>query len=171
MQAANVLDSNAPSPAANLFSSDEFEALLLGLCWAMDDEEPTIAVAAASACEKISALLPEPAPLEIACPIPNPDDPSGSYWGPFVEAAAEAERKLSLVYRDKTGNGTSRVIWPLMLDSWRDPAAIVAWCETRLDFRVFRVDRIQSLELLDRFPLRRQVLIAKWQLREDGPEQ
>jgi len=151
----------------NIFSPDEFDALLLGLCWTMEDEEPSVATAAATACEKIAAMLPEPPALELECPAPNHDDPSGSSWTSFLEAAAESERKLSLVYRDKTGSGSERVIWPLMLDSWRKPEVIVAWCESRLDFRVFRVDRIQSLALLERYPARRQVLIAKWQLRED----
>jgi predicted DNA-binding transcriptional regulator YafY len=159
---------NAATP--DMFTPDEFDALLLGLCWAMEDEEPSVAIAASSACEKISGLLPEPLAEPIACPNPNPDDPSGSYWVPFVESAAEAERKLSLVYRDKMGAGTERVIWPLMVDTWRDPAAIVAWCETRRDFRVFRVDRIQSLTLLERYPARRQVLIAKWQLQQEDEQ-
>jgi len=150
-----------------LFTPDELDALLLGLCWTMEDEEPSVATAAATAAEKIAAMLPEPPALDIPCPTPNPDDPSGAFWVPFLEAAAESETKLSLVYRDKTGSGSSRVIWPLMLDEWRKPEVIIAWCESRLDFRVFRVDRIQALELLDRYPTRRQVLIAKWQLREE----
>jgi predicted DNA-binding transcriptional regulator YafY len=136
----------------------------------MEDEESSVAEAAADACEKIAAMLPDPPAIEVECPTPNPDDPSGSFWVPFLEDAAEAERRLSLVYRDKAGAGSSRIIWPLILDDWRKPEVIVAWCETRLDFRVFRVDRIQSLELLDRYPTRRQVLIAKWQLREDDEQ-
>lgn len=150
-----------------LFTQDELDSILLGLAWAMDDEEPTIAVAAATATEKVSALLPEPADELVPCPTANPDDPTGSYWVPFLDSAAAAERKVSLVYRDKTGNGTSRVVWPLMMDTWRDPAALVAWCEIRRDFRVFRVDRIQSLAAEGRYPVRRQVLIAKWQLQQE----
>ncbi len=149
------------------FTADEFDSILLGLCWAMEDEEPSVAEAAVTACDKIATLLPEPAADTIACPNPDPDDPSGAFWIPFLESAAAAEAKLSLVYRDKAGNGTSRVVWPLMVDTWRDPAALVAWCETREDFRVFRVDRIQSLTLGDRYPERRQVLIAKWQMQQD----
>ena len=149
------------------FTEEEFDSILLGLCWAMDDEESSVADAAESAIDKVAALLPEPAADTIDCPAPNPDDPSGSYWVPFLNSAAAAERSLSLVYRDKTGNGTSRVVWPLMVDTWRQPAALVAWCETRDDFRVFRVDRIQSLSLEARYPERRQVLIAKWQMQED----
>jgi predicted DNA-binding transcriptional regulator YafY len=168
MQAAgSSLEVNVSSLPANPLTADEFDSILLGLCWAMEDEEPSVATAAATACEKIAAMLPEPPPLALECPAPNPDDPSGSSWIPFLEAAAESERKLSLVYRDKTGNGSQRVIWPLMVDFWRKPEAIVAWCEARRDFRVFRVDRIQSLALEERYPARRQVLIAKWQLRED----
>jgi predicted DNA-binding transcriptional regulator YafY len=154
-------------PTFPTFSDDEFDALLLGLCWAMDDEEVSIATAAAGATDKIASLLPDP-PTEVPdVPATDPEDRTGKYRVPFLEAAAEAERKLDLVYRDKTGAGSHRVIWPLMIDSWRQPEAIVAWCEARRDFRVFRVDRIESLALLDRYPVRRQVLLAKWQLREE----
>ena len=150
------------------FTDEEFDALLLGLSWAMDDEEPSVAKAAVTASGKIAAMLPEPAAIQLPCPPPNPDDPSGTYWIPFLEDACAAERKLSLVYRDKAGSGSSRVIWPLMVDSWRRPEALVAWCESRKDFRVFRVDRIQSLGLEDRYPTRRQVLIASWQMQQDN---
>ena len=151
----------------NLFTTDELDSILLGLCWAMEDEEPSVAEAAVTACEKIAGLLPEPADEVIECPAPNIDDTSGSYWIPFLESVAAAERKVSLVYRDKIGNGSSRVVWPLMVDTWRKPEALVAWCETREDFRVFRVDRIQSLAPGGRYPERRQVLIAKWQMQQD----
>jgi predicted DNA-binding transcriptional regulator YafY len=154
--------------STNLFTADELEAILLGLCWAMEDEEDDLAAAAATACEKVAALLPEPTTQPLDCPSPNPDDPSGASWVPFLESAADAERKLSLVYRDKAGNATARTIWPLIVDTWRDPAQLIAWCEIRLDFRAFRVDRIQSLALGDRYPARRQVLIAKWQMQQDG---
>ena len=156
--------------SANTFTEDEFEALLLGLSWAMEDEEPSVATAATTAIQKIAAMLPEPPAMELEAPSPNPDDPTGSSWIPFLEAASESERKLSLVYRDKTGSGSSRIVWPLMLDSWRKPEVIVAWCESRRDFRVFRVDRIQSLELLERYPTSRHVLIAKWQLQQNDEQ-
>ena len=149
------------------FTPDEFDSLLLGLAWAMDDEEPTVAMAAATATDKIAALLPEPPTDLPACPTHNPEDRTGKYWVPFLEEVCEGECKLDLVYRDKTGAGSHRIIWPLMVDSWRQPEAIVAWCEARRDFRVFRVDRIESLSLLGRYPIRRQVLLAKWQLREE----
>jgi predicted DNA-binding transcriptional regulator YafY len=152
---------------SSLFTDEEFDALLLGLSWAMDDEEASVAEAATTACVKIASMLPEPSPMQLPCPAPNPNDISGSYWIPFLEEACAAERKLSLVYRDKTGSGSERVIWPLMVDTWRRPEAVVAWCESRRDFRVFRVDRIQSLGLQERYPTRRQVLIASWQMQQD----
>ena len=152
---------------STLFTDEEFDALLLGLSWAMADEEPSVAEAATTACVKIAAMLPEAPAIQLPCPPPNADDISGSYWIPFLEDACTAERKLSLVYCDKAGSGSARVIWPLMVDGWRRPEAIVAWCESRRDFRVFRVDRIQSLGLQERYPTRRQVLIASWQMQQD----
>ncbi len=77
----------------NLFTEDELDALFLGLCWAMEDEEPSVATAAATAIQKIADMLPEPPAMEVECPALNPEDPSGSYWIPYLEAAAESEAR------------------------------------------------------------------------------
>jgi predicted DNA-binding transcriptional regulator YafY len=47
---------------------------------------------------------------------------------------------------------TSRIVWPLGLVYWGAKWTLAAWCELRDDFRSFRVDRIQSAEIL-RLPI------------------
>jgi predicted DNA-binding transcriptional regulator YafY len=48
---------------------------------------------------------------------------------------------------------------------------LVAWCETRQDFRHFRVDRIEELDVTeDRYPRRRQALLKEWR-ESQGIEQ
>ena len=61
-----------------------------------------------------------------------------------VEAAVEAMRILDIAYRDEKGNGTVRRIRPLALWYWGTTWTVIAWCELRADFRMFRIDRIDE---------------------------
>lgn len=70
----------------------------------------------------------------------------------FLEAAADARKRLSIAYCDGKGDPTSRTIRPLGLWFWGKVWTLVAWCELRRDFRMFRLDRISELrDLGDRF--------------------
>jgi len=57
---------------------------------------------------------------------------------------------LRLDYRDSGGKPSERDVWPLALYYWGRTWTIGAWCETREDFRNFRVDRIAGIEKLAR---------------------
>jgi len=61
-----------------------------------------------------------------------------------LEAASEAREKIALGYCDADGNVTDRVVRPLGLGFWGKVWTLLAWCEVRADFRMFRVDRIQQ---------------------------
>jgi predicted DNA-binding transcriptional regulator YafY len=62
-----------------------------------------------------------------------------------VERATEARRRLAIAYADETGARTERTIRPLGLWFWGKVWTLVAWCEFRDDFRMFRVDRIAGM--------------------------
>jgi predicted DNA-binding transcriptional regulator YafY len=48
---------------------------------------------------------------------------------------------------------------------------MVAWCETRQDFRHFRADRMSALNATDtRYPRRRQALLKEWRVTLDVPK-
>lgn len=64
-----------------------------------------------------------------------------------IEAAANTRTRLILTYRDEGGSPSERVIRPLGLWFWGKVWTIVSWCELRNDFRMFRVDRIEAMEL------------------------
>jgi predicted DNA-binding transcriptional regulator YafY len=65
---------------------------------------------------------------------------------PALRAAIRARQKLDLVYRGPDGAETRRLIRPLQMEYWGRVWTLTAWCELRNDFRVFRVDRIVSVE-------------------------
>ena len=61
-----------------------------------------------------------------------------------LEMASEDRTRLILDYADAEGRRTSRPVRPLGLWFWGKVWTLIAWCELREDFRMFRVDRIAS---------------------------
>ena len=58
------------------------------------------------------------------------------------------EYKLKILYKDKSGRATERVVWPLTTEPYGPKGAMLCWCEKREDFRHFRFDRVQRLDVL-----------------------
>jgi predicted DNA-binding transcriptional regulator YafY len=58
------------------------------------------------------------------------------------------ENKLKILYRDKSGRATERIVWPLTTEPYGPKGAMLCWCENRQDFRHFRFDRVQQLSAL-----------------------
>ena len=73
-----------------------------------------------------------------------------------IEAATDGRRLLQMSYADEAGNATDRTVRPLGLWFWGKVWTVIAWCELREDFRMFRVDRITSVEGLDTFRAERE---------------
>ena len=137
-------------PPLNL-TLGELEALHVGLAVAVEAGDENLKRAAHSLSEKIDAALPE-----------DRSAPSAD-WGfalyPFAEAARGAEhmaairaairtrRKLLITYEDVGGTVSERRVRPLQTEYWGRVWTVTAWCETSGEFRVFRVDRIRTLEI------------------------
>ena len=77
---------------------------------------------------------------------PQPPDPSG--WRSRLESAVLRRRRVRLVYADAGGEVSQRRVRPLDVTfegrEWR----LIAWCELRRDFRVFRLDRMTAVTVL-----------------------
>lgn len=59
-----------------------------------------------------------------------------------IERAVDDRTRLRITYRDAAGADTCRILRPLGLWFWGEVWTLVAWCEMRGDFRMFRLDRI-----------------------------
>ena len=98
-----------------------------------------------------SALVLPPSGAERDALVLGPPGPPGPPEGDGrvrrLGSAIEGRRRVRIAYEDAGGEGTTRTVRPLGLfpDSahWR----LVAWCEIRGDFRVFRLDRIRRLRV------------------------
>ena len=80
-----------------------------------------------------------------------------------VRHAIHEFRKIRISYADESGNFTRRTIWPIAMAYYVDVTLIAAWCELRKDYRHFRVERIQSSEVLEeKFPADNGRLLSRW---------
>lgn len=63
-----------------------------------------------------------------------------------LEAAVTNQERIALSYADEQGQKTERAVRPLGLWFWGPVWTLVAWCELRQAFRMFRLDRIAKAE-------------------------
>ncbi len=59
-----------------------------------------------------------------------------------TEEAVSLQNKLALSYADQFGTPTAQMVRPLDFWYWGKVWTLVAWCELRTDFRMFRLDCI-----------------------------
>lgn len=137
-------------PPLNL-TLTELEALHLGLAVVNKAADDELKTAAKSLSDKVDAVLPE----ERSAPA--------SGWGfavyPFAEAARgfvhmaplrasiRSRRKIDITYAAPDSVVTARRVRPLQMEYWGRVWTLTSWCELRDDFRVFRVDRIKTLDV------------------------
>lgn len=151
------------------FSADELDAVILGLHLAAQRGDEALAADAANALAKIEAVLPPPEADEARAPgLQAPRSARGAPSLTVLRQAIRAEHRLKLAYVDKTGAATARVVWPITIGFFEAAEVLAAWCETRRDFRHFRLDRIKGAESTgERYGRRRAVLLAEWRAMQD----
>ena len=153
------------------FPAEEIEALVLGARWVAKRGDDVLRRHAESALARISAALPtEMQDAMAATPLlvgPGAAISASAVDPVLLRKAIRTEHKLALAYRDGSNAPSERVIWPFAFAFFDQVQLLVGWCELRGDFRSFRTDRILRADLLeDRYPKRRQGLLAEWRKRQ-----
>jgi len=150
-----------------MFTTDEVEAVMLGLRWVMRRGDNDLVRAAQDAVAKVGTVLPtelRAVLTEASLIVP----PSWKAVPDTVDVAAlrraiREQRKVGIVYRSEDGTRTERVIWPIAISYFDAQRLIVAWCELRQGFRTFRTDRMASATVLpEKYRERRAVLLKRW---------
>lgn len=136
-----------------MFTRDEIVALVAGARLVRAWGGATMARSAEEALTKIEAVLPDTErerarQIEIHA-IAEEMTSEVRDRIDEMEQAVENRRRLKVAYSDAAARPTERVIRPLGLWFWGKVWTLVAWCELRNDFRMFRLDRIGSAETLD----------------------
>jgi predicted DNA-binding transcriptional regulator YafY len=66
-----------------------------------------------------------------------------------LREAIASKRKVRIRYLDLKEKLSERVLRPLACLYWGEVWTLASWCETRQDFRSFRIDRMESVVVLD----------------------
>ena len=132
-----------------MFTRDEIVALVAGARLIRAWGGIAMARAAEEALVKIEAVLPDAErsranQVQIHA-IAEEMTPQVRARIDEIERAVETRRRLALSYIDAEEQRTERTIRPLGLWFWGKVWTLVAWCELRNDFRMFRLDRIAKM--------------------------
>ena len=130
-----------------ILSAQELEALRLGVRLVADGADPGLARAARGLAAKIASLTPAPTePDEDGLFVfTGREAARAAPHLPMLRAAIRSHERLTISYIDPEGRETHRDIRPLRLEFWGRVWTLAAFCEARLDFRSFRVDRIVAI--------------------------
>lgn len=134
-----------------MFTRAELVALVAGVRMVKSWGGAAMARAAAEALVKIELVLPAAARERVtetnvfAPPMELTDAVRGRI--DLVQRAIDACDILRFGYEDRQGATTARRVHPLGLWFWGKVWTLVAWCEMRQDFRMFRLDRTAGLAI------------------------
>ena len=135
-----------------MFTTEEAKALVAAVRIASPRLDAALAAQAEGALSKILAVLPAATRAAAeALALFAPDmgaDPITRQRVASLRQAIEARQKLRLCYRDLADKQSERTVHPLACFCWGAVWTLAAWCETRDDFRSFRLDRIETLAVL-----------------------
>lgn len=137
-----------------MFSADEAKAMVASVRLAQPWLDAGLALAAEGALGKMLSALPPAsrAAAESLALYTAPTEFNGLAAADganlrLLREAVTAQRTVGMTYVDAKELNTQRLVRPLGCFYWGRVWTLVAWCESRQDFRSFRLDRIKSLEV------------------------
>ncbi len=150
-----------------MLTADEVEAVALGAGWVVAHADAALARAALGVLAKVAAIVPEDLRPVIDDPAvgtpPGRDREDDHVDMARLRRWCREGRKLAIAYVDATGAASERVVRPFMVGYVGGRRAVMAWCDARQDFRIFRTDRLTAVTFLDqRYPERPGALRRRW---------
>lgn len=135
------------------FTDEELEALVLGLREVQQIGDPDLAKAAGSGLRKLQGRLPQNQSHRLkhavltAHRFDRPEVPAVPVSE--LRKATWEERDVVFDYTDAQGAATRRRVSPLGMSYMDRSTVLLAWCHLRAAFRVFRLDRMENLDITD----------------------
>ena len=134
-----------------MFDFDELEAIALGINMVRTWTDEKFSKTAESALEKIQAVLPESRLNDMQQLTTHSEESNGKIpWEVSFSDIRECTRsrhKIKFHYTDLKDKTSNRTIRPLSLVFFGPVWLVLGWCETRKDFRNFRLDRMAELAI------------------------
>jgi predicted DNA-binding transcriptional regulator YafY len=156
-----------------MFTVDEARALAVATRIAQQWLDPVLAQAAGDAMSRILPVLPTTVRASVDnLPLMVPSvglSEATALTLQRLREAVQTRHKVALNYRDAHHQASLRVVRPLGCFYWGQVWTLAAWCETRQDFRSFRVDRVDGMTVSDeRFADEPGRLLSDLLMRETG---
>lgn len=124
-----VLDDGYDMPPLML-TADELEAAALGAAWVASEADPLLARAARDLVSKLSIAIPDelrPVVLEASTkPVQTRVVVTERFDGALPRRAIRERYRQKLLYRDRDGNATDRIVWPLLIAFFDRTRSLVA---------------------------------------------
>ncbi len=135
-----------------MFKETEIEALVLGARIVESWADRELSEAATDAIAKIEAVIPDAlrgymAKTALLAPPLHFMEPI-RFDLADLRRAVRSQIKVHFRYTDVLGQGSERTVRPLSLAYFGPVWVLAAWCEIRLDFRTFRLDRMEDFVVL-----------------------
>ena len=158
-----------------MFTQEEIVALVLGARLVVAAGGTGMASAACEALSKIESALPRAEAVRDALERfrapPVAIAPNERERLDTLDRATRDRQVIRIGYAAPERPKTLRRLHPLGLWFWGTSWTLVAWCELRGDFRMFRVDRITALEATDeRFEITPERSLAAYLARVENEE-
>ena len=136
-----------------MFREAEIEALVLGARIVETWADCELSEAASDVIAKVEAVIPDRlraymSDTALLAPSEHFMEPT-SFDIADVRHAIRTRNKIAFGYRDALGDCTHRTVRPLSLAFFGPSWCLAAWCELRTDFRTFRLDRMEKVEVKD----------------------
>ncbi|MBE1293942.1 MAG: WYL domain-containing protein [Rhodobacteraceae bacterium] len=152
------------------FVPEEIEALVVGLKEVMEVADPSLANAAKTALTKLKSRLPEAQAHRLKHAVLTAKrfhkPPEITIDAGALRQAAWEERTVAFDYGDAEGRRTTREVDPLSIVFMQNVHCLLAYCHLRADYRAFRLDRMDNLNLSDRsFRPRRIPMLREFKAR------
>lgn len=162
-----VLDDGYDMPPLML-TADELEAAALGAAWVAQEADPYLARAARDLVSKLSSAIPKelrPVVLNASSnAIQTRARVSERFDSALLRHAIRERYRLQLIYKNRDGALTDRIVWPLLIAFLDRTRYLVAWSEDKGDYRHFKTERVQELKVLGKkYPGRRAALLKGWE--------
>lgn len=133
------------------FTSDELDAILIGMRMIQSRGDSKLSDAASRALNKIGSALPKDhehlfldSPFMVHYSKIDNQALEGKILSELCEVVRIKER-IEIKYVDVNSKESRRYVRPLGVTCFNSVWLFTAWCDSRDDFRNFRVDRIQSI--------------------------
>lgn len=137
---------------ALIFDHDQLDAIALGLAYVAEVGDQELAAAARAARAKIDTAwtgLGTPGVVDRRLRSRQKPERRAPAFAAALRGALRARRVVHFDYRDAEDRPSTRRVRPLALAAAPETWLMIAWCELRQDFRVFRLDRMRNPVVLD----------------------